>query len=89
MLAETSFSFQNILDSDGIGIAITGMSIVFIALALITSFIYALPKLLAKLEYVLPPEQTHHSAVPAPQADEAALAVAIGFALHTKAKNDP
>jgi Na+-transporting methylmalonyl-CoA/oxaloacetate decarboxylase gamma subunit len=43
-------SFQNVLDADGIGIAITGMSIVFCGLVLISLFIAALPKLLGKVE---------------------------------------
>ena len=43
-------SFQNVLDADGIGIAITGMSIVFAGLVLISLFIASLPRLLGKVE---------------------------------------
>jgi len=45
-----NISFQNVVDADGIGIAITGMSIVFSGLVLISLYIYSIPKLLERLE---------------------------------------
>jgi len=47
-----SFSFQNILDENGITISIIGMLIVFISLALISIFIKYLPKLLQLFDYL-------------------------------------
>ena len=45
-----NMTFQNVLDADRIGIAITGMSIVFAGLVFISLFIASLPKLLSKME---------------------------------------
>ena len=45
-----NITFQNVLDADGIGIAITGMSIVFAGLVLISLYISFMPKLLGKVE---------------------------------------
>lgn len=45
-----NISFQNVLDADGIGIAITGMSIVFSGLVLISLYITSIPKLLDRME---------------------------------------
>ena len=84
MHGETSFSVDNIFANDGIGIAITGMLIVFVALVLITIFVALMPKVLGLLAGVLPPEIEHHAALVEPSVDNEALAVAIGFALHSK-----
>ncbi|MCA9124258.1 MAG: OadG family protein [Planctomycetaceae bacterium] len=84
MLAELTFKFQNILDHKGFGVALTGLAIVFTSLALITMAIAAMPKLLAALEGFLPPERDHHGAPAAKSSDDAAVAVAIGFAMHTR-----
>jgi Na+-transporting methylmalonyl-CoA/oxaloacetate decarboxylase gamma subunit len=81
---------QNIRDADGLGIALTGMVIVFSGLALITLFIAILPKALAQLAPYLPPEGAGHGAVArppaqaAPAADEGELLAAIGYALHVE-----
>jgi len=88
MIGQIPFSFQNILENQGLGIAITGMSIVFSALGLITFFLWALPKVLARLEHVLPAEPEHHSVRGTTHTDDVALAVAIGFALLSKTKNE-
>lgn len=85
-----AFQFSNILDANGFGIAITGMLIVFTALILISVFIAGLPRLTAIVNKVLPPVH-HHGAVPAAKpADDGseAVAVAIGFALHTQKQAD-
>lgn len=42
-----NFSWQNVIDGNGIGITITGMLIVFSGLLLISLFISALPRILA------------------------------------------
>ncbi|WP_303722334.1 OadG family protein [Malonomonas rubra] len=45
-----NFSWQNVIDGNGIGITITGMLIVFSGLLLISLFIAALPRILALRE---------------------------------------
>lgn len=84
MLAELTFKFQNILDHEGFGVALTGLAIVFTSLALITTAIAAMPKVLGALEGFLPPERDHHAAPAAKTSDDEAIAVAIGLAMHTR-----
>lgn len=43
-------NFQNVLDADGIGIAITGMLVVFSGLVLISLYISSIPSVLARLQ---------------------------------------
>ncbi len=83
-----SFDVQNIIDGQGINIAITGMVIVFFALSIISIFIAALPKIL-KWVAVYWPETDEHavigSALPATTrvvSDE--LVVAIAMTLHRR-----
>ena len=85
-MSELNLSYQNVIDGNGIGLAITGMTIVFTVLGLISLVIAALPRLLS----FLPPPAEHHgsgaagtAAPPAQQAD-GALVAAIGYALHTR-----
>lgn len=84
------FSLQNIIDNDGISISITGMSIVFLALLLISLFIAALPHVLERLSGILPPEAPHAAPAarpdPAAQKPDEALVAAIGFALHVESQ---
>ena len=87
MLGELTFSVQNIVDNEGVGVALTGLFIVFSSLALITLAIATMPKVLTSLEGFLPPEHEHHAAPAAKASNDEALAVAIGFALHTQAKS--
>ena len=87
MFGELTFSFQNILDANGTAIAVTGLSIVFTSLTLITLAIAAMPRILVALERFLPPEHEHHHTAPAAKpADDELLAVAIGFAMHKQGK---
>ena len=84
---QQQYGFENITKYEGVGISITGIAIVFVALILISLFIYGLPRVLAMLESVLPPEADHHrSASPAPKRtdQDEALVAAIGFALHQR-----
>ena len=85
MLGELTFRFQNIADHQGFGVAVTGLIIVFVSLALITLAIATMPKILVALEGFLPPEHEHHGPPSAKSSDDEAIAVAIGFALHTRA----
>ncbi len=77
------FSLQNIIDGQGGGIAITGMSIVFCALGLISLFIFLLPKILERVARLYP-ESEGHGARPAPRQvrDDPELAAAIAVAFH-------
>ncbi|MDX2481504.1 MAG: OadG family protein, partial [Desulfuromusa sp.] len=46
-----NYSWQNVIDGNGIGITLTGMLIVFSGLLLISLFITALPRVLNLKEY--------------------------------------
>lgn len=83
LLAEISFNWQNMIDAEGPMQAVVGMSIVFLALAVISLFIAVLP-------YLLRAEKEAASTAAAPRSaagDEAAIAAAIGFVLHTEKEN--
>lgn len=68
--------FDNILESNGLGIAATGMVIVFGALTLITGFIYLLPKVLSAFALDAP------SSVPPESSHDEEIAAVIGYVLH-------
>lgn len=80
-MGNLNYSLQNILDGQGIEISIAGMLVVFVALALICSFIALLPAILDVVAKVYPPEDD-----PAASRDsaktEGEILAAIGFALH-------
>ncbi len=84
MLAELTFHFENIAKHNGIGIAVTGLLIVFTSLVLISLAIAAMPKVLAALEDYLPAEHDHHGSPASKPSSDEAVAVAIGFALHSQ-----
>lgn len=75
---------QNIVNGQGITITISGMLIVFAALAITSFFIYLLPIFLRIFARILPVEEaSHHTpAFSAPPEDE--VLAAIGFALHSE-----
>ena len=89
-LLAVDFNLQRIFAQDVVGLAITGMLVVFIALAAICLFLSALPKVLEWIEPVFSSEEPHrrrssaHPAPPplAPASDEEATAVAIGYLLY-------
>lgn len=84
-----SFSYQNILNGNGFDIAVTGMLIVFAALAIISLFIASLPKVIGILDKIFP-EIHHHAPATSkkPERDNDALLAAIGYALYkVRAKN--
>lgn len=83
---------QNVLDHDGIGLALAGIAIVFFALTLVSLFIAGLPKVLPLVSAILPVVEHPHGGSPSGgsarpagrpggRADEEIVA-AIGFALH-------
>ena len=83
---------ENILEQEGIGLAITGMSIVFIALLLITFYIAFLPTLLKQLDRVLPEESSHQRADDKVSEEEdlmIAAAIATAFRRRDKLKETP
>lgn len=89
LFSQFEFSIQNVIDGRGIGIALTGMAIVFVALSLITAFIALLPKLLQVTSNFLPPEADRYAlpaAVETADTEDDILA-AIGYVLHTQARN--
>ncbi len=81
-----TFSVENIVKGEGIGISLTGMLIVFVALTLIAVFITLLPWVMRKLDPILPKGEVFHAPPasgprPPSEADES-LAAAIGYALY-------
>ena len=81
---------QVMTDADfwrAIGIASTGLVIVFTALILISLFIASLPRLLEQVARIWPEveESASHTSHPESQvADNAAVVAAIGYVLHTE-----
>ena len=76
--------FQAITEGKGVSIAITGMLIVFFALAIISLFIRLLPVILGVLEPILPRLESHaQPPTPAERlpAENERLVAAIGYVL--------
>lgn len=71
ILAQTG-GWQGIVEGRGLAISTTGMLIVFVALATISTFIALLPKLLALIEPVFPESEGHHAPAAAPKSAPAA-----------------
>jgi len=87
-LSNLDFGIQNILDAQGFAVAITGMLIVFAALAIISIFISLLPKLVVLLSTVFPEEHHHSVQGKMTKKDDDKLLAAIGFGLlKVRAKN--
>ncbi len=85
-------SFQQVLDGNGIAITVTGMLIVFFALALITLYLTFLPKALQLLDKWFPSKEEHHMVADQPQTQSSfspELAAVIGYALHLELKKHP
>ena len=82
-----SFDVQNIIDGQGISIAITGMVIVFFALSVISLFIAALPRILSLFAKRWPETEGHHAARPAAPSRQAVsneVVAAIAMVLHQR-----
>ena len=73
--------------AQGLDLAFAGMSIVFTALVLVSVFIAVLPRILAVINPYIPPAQLHTQSQ-SNETDTAAIAAAIGFALHARRQND-
>lgn len=80
-----NFSVDNIIEGDAIGVAMTGMLIVFAALCLVSLFIAVLPRIPGVVT-----ESAAHETPPAPpqpatmRPDEGEIAAAIGYVLHER-----
>lgn len=79
MSAWVDKAIQNVVNGNGVVISITAMIIVFLALALISLFIAALPRVLKMVARVLPEEQPTGP----PPVDERIVA-AIGYVLRRR-----
>ena len=88
--------YEAVVQANGFAITITGLLIVFAALATISLFIAALPKLLHALGPYLPEIHSHHDQpAPSSSASSAAmggaadprLVAAIGFAMHASRRS--
>jgi Na+-transporting methylmalonyl-CoA/oxaloacetate decarboxylase gamma subunit len=80
------FSVQNIVEGQGIPIAITGIGIVFCVLALISLFIALLPKLTSIVGRYFPESEDVHTPGPQASSNDAVLA-AIAYAFHRRRQN--
>jgi oxaloacetate decarboxylase gamma subunit len=84
-----NFNYQNILDGQGFELAFAGMIIVFTALLLVSIFIALLPRCLVFVNRWVP--EVHHHSAPKAKAkastatNDAEIAAAIGYVLHSRA----
>ncbi len=87
--------FHNISQAGGIGLAVTGLTIVFAALVLVSLFIAGLPRVLPLINALLPVAEGHHgvatSLATSPTAASVAtnalsdeVVAAIGVVLHKR-----
>ncbi len=84
MIFAQSAGFQAISEGQGVTIAVTGMLIVFFALAIISLFLRLLPVVLGWMEPILPRLESHaHPPTPAERlpAEKERLVAAIGYVL--------
>jgi Na+-transporting methylmalonyl-CoA/oxaloacetate decarboxylase gamma subunit len=83
-----NFNVQNIIDGQGVSIAITGMVIVFFALSVISLFIAALPPILERVARRWPESEGHHGTAPstkmANEAISGEMVAAIALTLHRR-----
>ena len=77
-----SFNVQNIIDGQGMPIALTGMLIVFSVLVLISLFLVVLPKILAVIAKKFSEIEGHVERVQ--DEDDGSVLAAIGFVLHQR-----
>ncbi len=83
-MQQLNFSLDNIAAGQGLPIALTGMSIVFIALFLLCGFIVLLPRLVRLLEPYFPTEQEPAEQEHATPAPDPATVAAIAAAVHAR-----
>ncbi|WP_027180240.1 OadG family protein [Maridesulfovibrio bastinii] len=61
---QVMFSFDNVINNGGISLALSGMAIVFVALALVSCYIALIPKIAGFCNKIVPP--TVHREAPKP-----------------------
>lgn len=79
-----AMGFENIANAHGITLSIVGMLIVFLALAIIATFITMVSKFLPLLEKVFPEVHPHPSPSSSHSADHEEVMAAIAYALFLK-----
>ena len=83
-----NFDVQNIIDGQGVSIAITGMVIVFFALSVISLFIFLLPSILQRIAQKWPETENHHHAKPTSPVGDGVVSneivAAIALTLHRR-----
>ena len=84
--AEIATGFEEGNMVDGLVIAAVGLTIVFVALVLISLFIATLPRVLTLIGHLWPEVEDHHAVEHVESATDEDLAVlaAIGWVLHTE-----
>ncbi len=84
-MQEVMFSWQHVVNGNGVALSVTGMSIVFVALMLVSLYIAMLPKLASLFDKIIPPA-VHHCGEQAPPASsgpvEAEIVAAAVAYLH-------
>jgi Na+-transporting methylmalonyl-CoA/oxaloacetate decarboxylase gamma subunit len=89
----SEYGFHHIWDANGFELAITGLGIVFVALAFISLFISLLPHAMTIFEKLAPEsEALPHAAASAPTTVrelDSSVVAAIGYALHTSHRGKP
>lgn len=83
-MRNVNYSFQSVIDGQGIEISITGMLVVFTALILISFFITLLPHILEKVAKIYPLKEGVPASSDTTTTAEDEVLAAIGFILHTK-----
>lgn len=91
-MGDFNFSWQNVIDGNGISLAIAGMVIVFVSLSVISTIIALLPYVMKYLYLILPDKVTQKpSKENIRQADSAviaAISLALANNLSTKPKEE-
>jgi Na+-transporting methylmalonyl-CoA/oxaloacetate decarboxylase gamma subunit len=84
--------YDNIIQGDGFGLALTGMLIVFIGLILISLYIAALPRVFARVEAVRRRYRAGRApaaaSAPSARADDPALRAALAVVIRMELEND-
>ena len=80
-------NYQNVVDGQGMELAMAGMLIVFVVLALISLFIALLPRILSVVARRYPEEAGYRVAGSGDETTgEGEILAAIGYVLHSRAQ---
>ena len=86
------YSLQHVVDGQGVSIAVTGMAIVFSSLTLICIVISLLPRVLSRVDILMPEDEAESAAFDAElltDEDDLEVVAAIGLALHARMGASP